>query len=131
MFIINKDNSIYVTRGDAMAFGVEMRGEDGERQNFLAGDVVRLKVYAKKNTSHIVLQKEVIVAEESESVLLYLSSEETKFDNEISKPKVYWYDVELNPDGDTQTIIGFDEDGAKLFILFPEGGDFSMEGESE
>lgn len=131
MFIINEDNSIYVTRGDAMAFGVEMRGEDGERQNFLAGDVVRLKVYAKKNTSHIVLQKEVIVAEESESVVLYLSSEDTKFDNEISKPKDYWYEVELNPDGDTQTIIGFDEDGAKLFILFPEGGDFSMEGESK
>lgn len=128
MFIINEDNSIYVTRGDAMAFGVEMRGEEGEIQNFLPGDVVRLKVYAKKNTSHIVLQKEVIVAEESESVVLYLSSEDTKFDNEISKPKDYWYEVELNPDGDTQTIIGFDEDGAKLFKIFPEGGDYSMEG---
>lgn len=133
MFVINEaDNSIYVTRGDALVFGVTMTDDEKEPQNFLPGDVVRLKVYGKKNPSHVVLQKDLRVVDETESVSIYISSEETKFDNEISKPKVYWYDVELNPDEDTQTIIGFDEEsGAKLFKLFPEGGDFSMEGESE
>lgn len=131
MFIINEDNSIYVTRGDAVAFGVTMTDDKEEPQNFLPGDVVRLKVYGKKNPAHVVLQKDLRVVDETESVSIYISSEETKFDNLISKPKEYWYDVELNPDGDTQTIIGFDEDGAKVFKIFPEGADITKEGEGE
>jgi hypothetical protein len=31
--------------------------------------------------------------------------------------------VEVNPEIQPTTIIGYDEDGAKIFKLFPEGGD--------
>lgn len=35
----------------------------------------------------------------------------------------YWYEVELNPETEAQTIIGYDEDGPKIFRLYPEGDD--------
>lgn len=143
MFVINDDNSIYVNRGDALVVGVELEAINGIPQSFQPGDVVRMKVYGKKNPSHVVFQKDVRVvgkeftneeeeAEYYKSVSIYISSEETKFDGLISKPKDYWYEVELNPEGDTtQTIIGFDEDGAKVFKIFPEGADITKEGEDE
>lgn len=37
-----------------------------------------------------------------------------------SKPIEYWYEIELNGDS---TIIGYDNDGAKKLILYPEGAD--------
>jgi hypothetical protein len=46
-----------------------------------------------------------------------------KIGDVISKHKDYWYEVVLNDDTLPQTIIGYDEDGAKLFRLFPEGDD--------
>ena len=52
-----------------------------------------------------------------------LTSKETKFGELIHKPKDYWYEVELNPMTTPQTVIGYDEDGAKVFRLFPEGKD--------
>lgn len=122
MFVINDDLSIYVTRGDAAAFSVTC-DEDGVNHVFQPGDVVRLKVYAKKDAENVVLQKDFPVFAESETVEMYLTEHETKFGGVISKPTDYWYEVELNPFTDPQTLIGYDEDGAKVFKLFPEGAD--------
>jgi hypothetical protein len=69
------------------------------------------------------LQKDFPVVEATENVDIFLSKEDTKFGEVISKPKDYWYEVELNPEDNPQTIIGYDEDGAKIFKLFPEGDD--------
>lgn len=51
-------------------------------------------------------------------------SEETRIGEVISKPTIYWYDVELNPDSpEAQTIIGYTvEDGPKTITLTPESG---------
>lgn len=51
--------------------------------------------------------------------------DETKIGEYISKPKEYWYEIELNPETYPQTIIGYDEDGPKVLILYPEGGDYN------
>jgi hypothetical protein len=69
------------------------------------------------------LQKDFLVPEATEKVEVFLSKNETKIGEVISKPTDYWYEIELNPDTDPQTIIGYDEDGAKVFKLFPEGED--------
>lgn len=37
-------------------------------------------------------------------------------------PAQYWYEIQLNKE---QTILGFDDKGPKMFILFPEGSDFN------
>lgn len=122
MFRVNKDLSIYVTRGDMGGFYVEAT-LDGEAYTFRSGDVVRLKVFGKKDCENVVLQKDVTVEADTTQVEMWLSKEDTKIGEVISKPTDYWYEVELNPDTKPQTIIGYDDDGAKVFKLFPEGRD--------
>jgi hypothetical protein len=66
------------------------------------------------------LQKDVEVAEETQAVQFHLDSADTKFGDVIRKPTEFWYTVELNPDTYCQTIVGHDEDGARIFMLYPE-----------
>ena len=124
MFVVNEDNSIYITRGD-VAFMSVVAEENGAAYKFQPGDVIRIKVFEKKGCSCVVLQRDFPVQEETESVDIFLTEQDTKIGEVINKPKDYWYEVELNPDVNVQTIIGYDEDGAKLFRLFPEGKDVS------
>ena len=123
MFVVNKDDlSIYATRGDIVFFSVTAE-DDGKAYTFKAGDVVRIKVYGKKKAEEVVLQKDFPITADTDKVEIYLDREDTKIGEVISKPKDYWYSVTLNDDTVPQTIIGYDDDGAKLFRLFPEGAD--------
>lgn len=121
-FVNQEDKSISVTRGDSLLFSVSASGDEGVYK-FQPGDVVRFKVFGKKSCDDVVLEKDFPVTEETESVDIYLTKEETKLGDLISKPVDYWYEVELNPETEPQTIIGYDEDGPKIFKLFPEGGE--------
>jgi hypothetical protein len=114
--------SIYLTRGDAVSITLNAQ-DNGESYTFRAGDLVRFKVFEKKACHCVVLQKDVRVENNVEAVTIALTAEDTKIGEEISKPTDYWYEVELNPEIQPQTIIGYDEDGAKVFRLYPEGGD--------
>lgn len=122
MFVVNEDKSIYVTRGDIAFFSVTAQN-NGQPYQFQKHDVVRIKVYGKKDAGNVVLQKDFLVSDVSDKVEIFLSKGETKIGDVISKPADYWYEIELNPDTDPQTIVGYDEDGAKVFKLFPEGKD--------
>lgn len=122
MYVVNEDNSIYVTRGDIVLFDVAAE-YNGKPYTFQVGDLVRIKVSKKKNCKEVVLQKDFPVTAITQKVQIYLEKEDTKIGDVISKPVDYWYEVELNPLGECQTIIGYDEDGAKVFKLFPEGAD--------
>lgn len=122
MFKINDDLSIYVTRGDAVSITLNAQ-DKGENYTFRPDDLVRFKVFEKKACHCVVLQKDVRVESATEDVDIALTAEDTKIGEEISKPVDYWYEVELNPESQPQTIIGYDEDGAKVFRLYPEGGD--------
>lgn len=121
MFVITDDMTINITRGDAAFFSVSASADGGEFE-FKQGDVVRLKVFVKKNCADVVLQKDVEVTEPTKAVAIVLEKEDTTIGNVISKPVDYWYEVELNPETYPQTIVGYDENGAKLFRLYPEGG---------
>lgn len=122
MFVINDDLSIYVTRGDACNIEFEANS-NGEPYTFVNGDIVRLKVMGKKNCENVLMVKDVQVSGSATTVTIALSKEDTRFGDPISKPADYWYEIELNPDTQPQTIIGYDEDGGKIFRLYPEGGD--------
>lgn len=125
MFVVNEDNSIYATRGDIVFFSVTAE-DKGKAYKFQAGDLIRMKVFGKKAADNVVLQKDFEVPEETEAVEVFLTSEDTKIGQTISKPVDYWYEVELDPLGNPQTIIGYDEDGPKVFKLFPEGADLTV-----
>ena len=122
MFKINDDLSIYVTRGD-MVFLKVTAENNGEPYTFDAGEVLRIKVYRKKDCKEVVLQKDFPVTTATQEVELILEEADTKIGEVISKPVDYWYEVELNPFDNPQTIIGYDDDGTKVFKLFPEGDD--------
>lgn len=53
-----------------------------------------------------------------------LTAEDTKAFDLIDKQKTYWYDIVLNDD---TTILGFDDEGGKKLIVYPE----AKEGENE
>ncbi len=122
MFVVNDDMSIYCTRGDTGSFYVQAAFQgDNDTYIFRKGDVVRFNVFGRKDCENVVLQKSVTVSEETERVEISLEGDDTRFGDIISKPTDYWYEVEINPDTKPQTIIGYDENGAKIFRLYPEG----------
>lgn len=123
MFKID-DTNIQITRGDTGVIVLSTRIEDEDKDYvFKVGDVIQLKVFEKKHVENIVLQKRYTIDEESASVELLLSSEDTKIGELINKRVDYWYEIELNPEWHQHTIIGYDDDGPKIFSLYPEGGD--------
>ncbi len=124
MYQVNDDMSVYVTRGDIVNLAVTAE-DNGKRYTFHAGDMLRIKVFAKKDCESIVLQKDFPVTSETDTVDIFLDENDTKIGEVISKPKDYWYEIELNPLTNPQTIIGYDEDGTKVFRLFPEGRDLT------
>ena len=121
MFYISDDLTINITRGDAAVLSVSATISDTSYE-FKPDDVIRLKVFARKDCSDVVLQKDITVTEATSAVEIALTSGETTIGEVISKPADYWYEVELNPETKPQTIIGYDDNGAKVFKLFPEGG---------
>lgn len=120
MFKIEKDFSIHITRGDIATLGISANGDNGIYE-FQIGDIIRLGVFKKDNYSTIVLQKEITVNEKTTEVNLLLTSEDTKIGEIINAPVDYWYEIQLNPDTQAQTIVGYDKKGAKIFRLYPEG----------
>ena len=123
MFYIEEDKTIHLTRGDIATIVIGAVAVDGNPYTFKTGDSVRIKVYEKRGCDCVVLQKDTLIEEECQSVSIYIDKEDSKIGEVIHKPKDYWYEVELNPETAPQTIIGYDEDGAKTFRLYPEGGD--------
>lgn len=127
MFLLNDDLSIYATRGDIVFFMLSAEDKDtGDKYTFQSGDVLRFKIFGKKDAENVVMQKDFPVLETSESIEIFLTKEDTKIGDVISKPVDYWYEIELNPLTSPQTIIGYDDDGAKIFKVMPEGEDFEI-----
>lgn len=122
MFRINNSTKmIEVTRGDIADICIGAVGENGTDYIFQVGDIIRLGIYTKKNYNNLQLQKDITILEESTNVVISLTSKNTKIGNITDKYVDYWYEIELNPDTNPQTIIGHDEKGAKIFRVYPEG----------
>lgn len=121
MFKVKEDMSIHVTRGDAVSFNVTAQ-QNGEAYKFRKGDIVRFNVFEKKSCDCVLMKKDTTIEEETTSAVISLSMQDTKIGDVFSKPTDYWYEVELNPETKPQTIIGYDENGPKIFRLYPEGG---------
>ncbi len=120
MFKINEDNSIHVTRGDILFFTVTAT-VDGNPHQFKAGDVLRITVFGKKDAEKILMQKDFPILADKNEVEVYLGKDDTKIGEPVSKPTDFWYEIELNPETEPQTIVGYDEDGPKIFRIYPEG----------
>ena len=124
--MIKKDDkgNIEITRGDYLPITLKTRDRFGNPYTFQVGDIVRISITKKSDCDEVMLRKDFEVTEPSEEFSIELLSEETRIGEVISKPAIYWYDVELNPDSpEAQTIIGYTvEGGPKTITLTPESG---------
>ena len=77
MFVINDDLSIYVTRGDTVYLKITAEN-NGNAHTFQAGDVLRFKVYKKKDCNEVVLQKDFPVTATTQGVDIILEEQDTK-----------------------------------------------------
>lgn len=111
--------TIKINRGDILNLTLSLKLDDGTNYTFQPNDKVVFSLYNKNGLDkEAILLKEITVQESAQSVEITLSSQETKIGELINKPIEYWYEVELN---DQYTVIGYDDDGAKIFKLYPEG----------
>lgn len=123
MFEIDGDKTIHITRGDVAVIEINPKNLKGESYALNIDDIVRLKVVEKNDYSNVVMVKDTVVESHDETIDIKLEKNDTKIGSIINKPVTYWYEIEVNPDTEPQTIVGHDKDGAKAFILYPEGGD--------
>lgn len=121
MLKIDDEKTIHVTRGDSGTIVITAQDIENNDYIFQTNDLLRLKVMKKNNVEEIVLIKDVTVASDTTRVDIELTSQDTKIGDYINKPNTYWYEVELNPNDNSTTIIGYDENGPKKFKLYPEG----------
>ena len=111
-----KDNNTHITRGDRgdIIFTVS-------NYHFQLGDEIIFTVKKHFNADEPVLRKIITIdnsTEGKDTIVISLEKEDTSIGKLINKPAIYEYDISLNSD---ITIIGYDENGAKQFILYPEG----------
>ncbi len=119
--------TIYLTRGDKVDnlsfFYPILNKETGQEENyqFKKGDKISFIVVSKKGyTKDEVLRKEFVIEKKTEYPVIKLTAEDTKKFELKNKRVTYWYDIVLN---DNVTILGYDDEGAKRLIVFPEGGE--------
>ena len=128
--------TIHYTRGDATQekynrlafeypiFNLATRQE--EKYMFQLDDKITFVVMNKKGyTAEEILRKEYTLRDigyenPAEVVDLPLTEEDMKVFPLSNKRQTYWYDLVLN---DTTTMLGFDNEGAKQIIIYPESGE--------
>ena len=119
--IDNKKKQISINRGDdniGFIFSIPLDQE--EKYEFQVGDVIVFSVYNKEGLNDsALLIKTIEIQEPTEEVEINLTKEETAIGDIQNKPVECWYEIQLN----NNTIIGYDEKGAKKFIVYPEGSD--------
>lgn len=133
MIAIGEDKeTIYLTRGDKtdeyhkLAFQYpiyNLATEQEELYEFQPEDKISFVVFIKKGyTKTEVLRVEKTLLEmgyvnPTTTPEIQLTEEDTKSFDLLNKGKTYWYDLVLN---DSTTLLGYDSEGPKKIIVYPE-----------
>lgn len=113
MLKIETDGTVSLNRGDKGT--ITVTANDGEYE-FQPEDVITLRIFEKKGyNKEPLLEKSIEVSKIADEVDIILTEDDTLFCQETNKGITYWYSISLNED----VIIGYDEDGAKQFIIYP------------
>lgn len=111
--------TIKVNRGDVLSFSLSLENEDETPYTFQEGDKIIFSIYNKKALNEkAVLIKEVEATSGETSISINCTKEDMTIGALINKEVEYWYEIELNGE---HTIIGYDDTGAKILMLYPEG----------
>lgn len=111
--------TIKCNRGDKGGIKIRKKNKTtGEYEKFNVGDTVIFSVKINFAEETPVIRKKIEVTEETDLVIFYLSKDDTTIGELIAEPVTYQYDIAINDD---ITILGYDDNGPKKFILYPEG----------
>ena len=118
---IIEGNHIKINRGNTLPLKLVIPISHTENYVFQVGDEIMFGIYGtKKMDEEALLLKKYTIEEETEEFEFTINAEEMKIGELINKPTDYWYEIELNGE---QTILGYDDDGAKIITLYPEGSE--------
>ncbi len=87
---------------------------------FQIDDKIKFNIYEKKGYDKTPLLSKTFVVDTADYELtITLTEDDTTFGDIPNKETEYWYDITLNED---LTVVGYDESGAKLFMMYPAKG---------
>lgn len=116
----NDTKTISINRGDDKVGFIFSIPTNSGKYIFQVDDEIKFSVYnAKELEKNALIYKLIVVESETDSIDISFTKEETSIGEILNKPVTYWYEIQLNDN----TIIGYDEEGAKKFIVYPEGSD--------
>ena len=76
MYRVDKNMSVYLTRGDACLLPIYCKNSKGESYIFRNGETLRFRVFRKRQCKEVVLVKDITVFEDTDRVELFLSPNE-------------------------------------------------------
>lgn len=119
MLRIENENEIHINRGDAGVIDFIIPLEGCKRYTFNVGDTITFGVYERNGFNKCPLLFKTIEIEKATDIChIELTKEDTTIGDLINREVEYWYEIQYN---DNETVLGYDEDGAKIFMLYPEG----------
>lgn len=114
---ITNNNTIKINRGNSLSLDISIDNA-GEDYIYKEGDVVGIAIYNANSLNNPPVISKFVNAIAGDTVTnITLTDEEMKLGQPQNYPINYWYEITLN----SETVLGFDEDGAKILVLYPEG----------
>ena len=106
--------TISLNRGDEVTINIQNK----ENLPFMIGDIIKFSITKKGNMTDVLFQKTFTVEEENNIFGILLTSDDTRFCPPLKQGfYTYWYEIEHN---EITTLVGFDKEGGKEFIIYPE-----------
>lgn len=114
-----KNNIIEITRGNSLVLDVSIKNGNND-YTFQEGDIVGIAIYNRNGLNQQSLASKTAIATGGETTIrLSLTTTEMKIGQMQNRPITYWYEITLSG----ETVLGYDENGPKQLILYPEGAD--------
>lgn len=111
------NNTIRINRGNSLSLDISIKDGDNDYV-FKEGDVVGIAIYTAYGMNKEALASKFVNATAGTTVTnVTLTSDEMKIGDPQNYSVTCWYEITLN----NETVLGYDEEGAKELILYPEG----------
>lgn len=111
------NTTIEVNRGNRLIFNFQVMNGD-EVYTFDGTENITFAIYNKEALDkEPLIKKDFTPEQDTTSIDIELTTEETRLGTLTNQPTIYWYEITLN----NETVLGYDRNGAKLFVLYPEG----------
>lgn len=117
MITIDNEKNIGITRGDIGSFNLKVMQSNGSYYQFKTSDKVYFTVKKSYGDSSYIIRKIITFNRTTDTCVINLVASDTNFGSLIGSPRKYVYDISIN---EIETVVGYDDAGAKQFIIYPE-----------